>query len=83
MTYDVDEILTWVRHLSECHDLIQQYSKGPYVRFDTEFVVVDGFWSGPLHGEFSSFFGFIHIFILFLETKQGTQYRFLHSVSQL
>lgn len=66
---DVVDSLTWVRHLPKCHDLIQQNSKGPNVRFDRELVIVDGLWSGPLHREFSSFFGFIHIFILFLETK--------------
>ncbi len=71
MIYDhIDESLTWVRHLSKCHNLIQQNSKGPNVRFDTELVIVDGLWSSPLHREFSSFSGFIHIFVLFLERKK-------------
>lgn len=65
----VDERLTLVWHLSKCHDLIQQNSKGPNIRFDTELAVVDGLWSSPLHWELSSFFGLIHVFTLFLETK--------------
>ncbi len=74
MTYDkTDRRLTWVRHLSKCHDLIQQNSEGPNVRFDTELVVVDGLRSGPLHRKLSSFFCLINIFILFLETKHTNQ----------
>lgn len=81
MIYDkVDERLTWVRHLAKCHDLIQQNPKGPDVRFDRELVVLDGLWSGPLHRELSSFFGLIHILILFLETKYRIQ---IFTLSQL
>lgn len=64
--------LTWIRHLSECHDLIQQNPKRPNVRLNRELVLMDGLWSSPLHREFSSFFGFIYILVLFLQTKQET-----------
>lgn len=65
--------LTWIRHLSECHDLIQQNPKRPNVRFNRELVLMDGLWSSPFHREFSSFFGLIYILIFFLQTKQETQ----------
>lgn len=81
MIYDeADERLTWVRHLAKRHDLIQQNPKGPDVRLDGELVVLDGLWSSPLHREFSSFFGLIHILILLLKTKCRTQ---IFTLSQL
>lgn len=66
---EVDGRLTLVRHLSKRHDLMQQNSKGPNIRLDAELVVVDGFGSGPLHREFCSFFGLVHIIVFFLEAK--------------
>lgn len=39
-------------------------------------MVVDGLRRGPLHREFTSFFGFIHIFILFLETEERRYFYF-------
>lgn len=64
-----DRFLTWVRHLSERYDLIQQDPEGPNVRLDGKAVFVDGLRSGPLDGELCSFFGLVNILILFLDTK--------------
>lgn len=40
---------------------------------------MDGLRRGPFHRKLGAFFGFIHILILFLVTKQDTQYSFLLS----
>lgn len=61
--------LTWIRHLAKGHDLIQQNSKGPNIRFYSEPVLIDALWSSPLNRKLWSFFGFIHILTLFLETR--------------
>lgn len=70
---EVKRGVTWIRHLAKGHDLIQQNSKGPNIRFYSELVFMDALWSRPLHGELRSFFGFIHILTLFLQTRKGTR----------
>ena len=64
MTNRLYKSLTWVRHLSKGHYLIQQDAKGPDIRLDSELVSVDGFWCGPLHRELGALTGFIHILVI-------------------
>lgn len=64
--------LTWIRHLTERHDLVEQNSEGPDVRFDSELVAGDGLRGRPLHRELSSFSGLVHVFIFSLQRKAFT-----------
>ena len=61
--------LTWVRHLAEGNDLIQEDPKGPHVWFDGELVAVDGLRGRPLHREFGPFSGHVKVLVLRLRQR--------------
>lgn len=42
---------TWIRNLTVCEQLHQEYTVRPHIRFDRKVTVYDSFRSGPFHRE--------------------------------
>lgn len=46
--------LTWIWHSALSHQLSQQNTEGPHVRFDGESAIQSRLWCSPLNGKLGS-----------------------------